>query len=128
MWKQNGPDHITILLFCKHRLCEKFKESFFGDGELIKDDRYPLNNWQMIPLFHPNTVQEQKRNASQQKTRSPVKSAFGISKSRWRILDYIEGRLCYTRERLSKIVMTCCEFVAEMVFKLMTFLINFTAC
>ena len=50
----------------------------------------------------------QKYNLAHQKTRSIIEKAFGILRSRWRILDHTGGRLCYAHQKVSKIAMTCC--------------------
>ena len=49
----------------------------------------------MTPLSNPVSFPEQKYNIAHQKTRSIIERAFGILKSRWRILDHTGGWLCY---------------------------------
>ena len=37
-----------------------------------------------------------------------MEQAFGVLKSRWRILDHTGGSLCYSPVKVAKITLACC--------------------
>ena len=106
--KWPGSYHDSFILQSSV-LYQKFENNSFGDAWLLRDSSYPLKIWLMTSLFNPVSSSEQKyTNIARQKTRSIIKRALGIIKSRWRILDHNGGRLCYAPRRVSKIIVTCC--------------------
>ena len=62
----------------------------------------------MTPIPIPATYAERNFNVVHRKTRCLIERAFGVLKSRWRILDHTGGSLCYSPTKVAKIVVTCC--------------------
>ena len=62
----------------------------------------------MTPFSAPSTPAERKFNVLRRKKRCLVERAFGVLKSRWRILDHTGGSLWYSPAKVVKITITCC--------------------
>ena len=102
-----GQHHDSYILRASH-LHDRFEEKEFGDCWLLGDSGYPLKSWLMTPIGSPNGTLERRYNRSHKKTRCIIERAFGILKSRFRILDHTGGTLCYKPDKVCKIIMTCC--------------------
>ena len=85
--KWPGSHHDSFILQSS-ALYQKFENNSFGDAWLLGNSGYPLKKWLMTPLSNPVSYPEQKYNIAHQKTRLINERAFGILKSRWRILDH----------------------------------------
>ena len=83
-------------------LYQRFENNSFGDAWLLGDSGYPLKKWLVTPLSNPVSSPEQKCNIAHQKTHSIIERAFGILKSRWRILDRTGCRLYYAPQNLKE--------------------------
>ena len=64
----------------------------------------------MTPITQPETSAERNFNKVHRKTHCLIKRAFGVLKSRWRILGYTGGSMCYSPTKAAKITITCCVF------------------
>ena len=62
----------------------------------------------MTFIIQPATSAERDFNEVNRKTRCLIKRAFGVLKSRWRILDHTGGSMCYSPTKVDKITITCC--------------------
>ena len=90
-------------------LRNRFANNEFGDScWLLGDSGYSLKKWLMTPFGTPISACEKKFNLLHRKTRRVIEQAFGVLKSRWRILDHTGGSLCCSPAKVSKIAITCC--------------------
>lgn len=103
----HGSCHDSFILSASH-ISDRFERGEFGDGWILGDSGYPLKKWLMTPIENPTSEAEKAYNKAHRKTRCIVERAFGVLKSRWRILDHTGGALCYRPDRVCKIVVTCC--------------------
>ena len=85
-----------------------FESGSVQDGWLLDDSGYGLKSWLMVPFANPTTSAQKKYNTYLKKTRVLIECAFGILKSRWRILDHTGGYLCYTPTKVAYITVACC--------------------
>ena len=104
--KWPGSHHDSFIMEAS-AIHNKFERGRFGEGWLLGDSGYSLKSWLMTPLTNPTTPRENNYNYAHKKTRSLIERAFGILKSRWRILDHTGGSLCYAPHRVAKIILTC---------------------
>ncbi|XP_018577163.1 protein ALP1-like [Anoplophora glabripennis] len=77
------------------------------EHHLVGDSAYPLLDYMMTP-YRDNrnlTVEQRRFNYLHSKTRIVIEHTFGILKSRWRILKYINVN---TVEKAVKIIVACC--------------------
>ena len=102
-----GSNHDSFVLLLSH-LHDQFEAGEFGNGWLLGDSGYALKSWLLTPIAEPTTSAEKKYNVSHRKTRCCIERAFGILKSRWRILDHTGGHMCYLPEKACKIIYVCC--------------------
>ena len=105
--KWHGSHHDSFILAASH-INDRFESGEFGEGWILGDSGYPLKKWLMTPIENPTTAGEKLYSKEHRKTRCLIERAFGVLKSRWRILDHTGGRMCYRPERVSKIILTCC--------------------
>ena len=105
--KWPGNTHDSFIL-SSSSISEQFENGEFGKSWLLGDSGYALKEWLMTPLSNPDNHSERKYNCAHKKTRCLIERAFGILKSRWRILDHTGGRLCYSPDKVAKITMACC--------------------
>ena len=75
------------------------------NGWFLADSGYPLAH-NLLTLLSPNTPGEIKYNRAFLKTRKIIESALSLWKSRWRAMDKIGGTLCYTAERVCRLVIS----------------------
>lgn len=104
--KWHGSHHDSFILVASN-IHDRFENGEFGDGWVLGDSGYALKSWLMTPIDAPSTPGERRYNKAHKKTRTLVERAFGVLKSRWRILDHTGGRMCYAPARVSKIIVTC---------------------
>ena len=103
-------------------LRNRFANNEFGNScWLLGGSDYSLKKWLMTPFGTP--ICEKKFNLLHQKTRRVIEQAFGVLKSRWRILDHTGGSLCYSPAKVSKIatvLLVACStiFAVAMVHRL----------
>ena len=103
-----GSNHDSFILLTS-AIHDQFEKGKFGDNYwLLSDSGYPLRQWLMTPFSLPSTPAERKFNVLHGKTRCLLERAFGVLKSRWRILDHTGGSLCYSAAKVTKITLTCC--------------------
>ena len=102
-----GGNHDSYILK-NSSVGQHFDADGFGEGWLLGDSGYGLKKWLMTPFSNPSTLPEKKYNSSQKRTRCLIECAFGVLKSRWRILDHTGGRLCYTPAKAARITIACC--------------------
>ena len=102
-----GGNHDSYILN-NSSVGQHFNADGFGVGWLLGDSGYGLKKWLMTPFSNPTTLPEKKFNSSQKRTRCLIECAFGVLKSRWRILDHTGGRLCYTPAKAARITLACC--------------------
>ena len=76
------------------------------NGWFLADSGYPLTHNLLAPLLSPNTPGERRYNRAFLKTWKNIECAFGLWKSRWRAMDKTGGTLCYTAERVCKLVIS----------------------
>lgn len=105
--KWPGSHHDSFILNTSS-LYNRFEQGEFGDCWLLGDSGYSLKSWLITPLSSPSTHQERKFNKVHRKTRCLIERAFGLLKSRWRILDHTGGYLCYCPTKVAKMTLTCC--------------------
>ena len=105
--KWQGSTHDSFILQSSG-IPDQFESGTFGTGWLLGDSGYSLKEWLLTPMAEPSTPQHRNYNVIHRKTRCLIERTFGLLKSRWRILDHTGGSLCYTPQRVSKIIMTCC--------------------
>ena len=60
----------------------------------------------MTPITYPITPGQRRYNRAFLKVRKTIECTFGIWKSRWRSMDKTGGTLCYTPERVCKIILS----------------------
>lgn len=72
------------------------------------DRGYPLKPWFLMPIAHPQTVEEAHYNTVLACVRSVVECTIGILKGRWRCLDASGQRLIYEPGKVCKIILACC--------------------
>ena len=105
--KHPGSFHDSFILQSSG-LHDRFERGEFGDGWLLGDSGYALKSWLLTPILNPVGNREKSYNKKHKKTRSLIERAFGILKSRWRIIDHTGGRLCYTPLKVCKLIYVCC--------------------
>ena len=104
--KWPGSSHDSFILNSSS-LNTKFESGQYGRSWLLGDSGYALKPWLITPLKDPSTPQQRRFNRCHKKTRSLIERAFGILKSRWRILDHTGGRMCYLPDKVAKIFLSC---------------------
>ena len=104
-WPGSNHDSFILLTSAIH---DEFERGKFGDSWLLGDSGYPLKQWLITSIPAPSTPAERKFNVLHRKTRCLVERAFGVLKSRWRIMDHTGGSLCYSPAKAAKITVTCC--------------------
>lgn len=80
---------------------------FPSNSYLLGDSGYPLEPCLLTPVLSPNTPQEMKYNEFHKKTRKIIEMAFGILKSRFRILHKTGGVLRYSLQKCIQIIICC---------------------
>ena len=95
IWRQSG---INLKIASK--------EIPIIDGWFLGDSGYPLRPNLMTPLLSPVTPRERRYNHAFLKTRKTIEYTFGIWKSRWRSMDKTGGSLCYSPERVCKLILS----------------------
>ncbi|KAL2099436.1 hypothetical protein ACEWY4_005916 [Coilia grayii] len=71
------------------------------------DKGYPLTEYLVTPLAHPQTEQERRFNRSHIRTRAIVERCIGLLKGRWLCLGAAGGSLLYTPEKVCNIIIAC---------------------
>ena len=74
------------------------------NGWFLGDSGYPLRPKLLTPIISPTTPGERRYNSAFLKTRKTIQCAFGVWKSRWRSMDRTGGTLCYSPERVCRLV------------------------
>lgn len=74
------------------------------DGIILGDSGYPQRSWLFTPIAAPRSVPETRYNVAHRRTRSYVEHAFGLLKTRWRVL-HSECR--FQPEKLCKVATVC---------------------
>ncbi|XP_071483870.1 putative nuclease HARBI1 [Diadema antillarum] len=105
--KWPGSSHDAFI-WENSNICSDLRNGRLPSGWLIGDSGYPLQPWLMTPVPHPASPAEERYNAAFARTRVSVERAFGVLKARFRCLDSSGGVLCYSPERVCKIIMSCC--------------------
>ncbi|KAG5893979.1 hypothetical protein JTB14_006582 [Gonioctena quinquepunctata] len=77
------------------------------DYHIVGDSAYPLKKWLMKPYTWNGALNDSKRrfNNALSRTRIVVEHTFGLLKSRWRILGYVNVN---SVEKAVKIITACC--------------------
>ena len=73
-------------------------------GWFLGDSGYPLRPNLLTPIISPISPEERRYNRAFLKSRKTIECAFGVWKSRWRSMDKTGGTLCYTPERVCRLV------------------------
>lgn len=81
-----GSSHDAHI-FNNSRIKGKFDSGELGQGILLGDSAYPLNNYLLTPIARPRTAAEELYNRSHINTRTVVERTFGIWKRRFPILS-----------------------------------------
>ena len=105
--KWPGSIHDFLILQTS-QVNDDFKNGKYADSWLLGDSGYPLKNWLMTLINQPVTSAERNFNEVHRKTRCSIERAFGIFKSRRRILDHTGGSMSYSSTKVAKITVTCC--------------------
>lgn len=74
---------------------------------LLGDSGYPLEPWLLTPYLSPSSPAEEVFNQKHVKCRNIIERCFGVLKSRFRAIDQSGGILCYTPDKVCKIVIAC---------------------
>ena len=74
------------------------------NGWFLGDSGYPLRPNLLTPILSPETPSERRYNRAFLRTRKTIECAFGLWKSRWRSMDKTGGSLCYSPERVCRLV------------------------
>ena len=75
------------------------------NGWFLGDSAYGLRTNLMTPIPSPITPGQRRFNRAFVKVPKTIECTFGIWKSRWRSMDKTGGTLCYTPERVCKIIL-----------------------
>ena len=75
-------------------------------GWFLGESGNPLRTNLMTPLLSPITLAEKRYNRAFLKTRKTIECMFDIWKSRWRSIDKHGGSLCYSPERVCKLIVS----------------------
>ncbi|XP_071477601.1 putative nuclease HARBI1 [Diadema antillarum] len=102
-----GSTHDAFIWENSH-VCQDFRNGRFPSGWLLGDSGYGLQPWLLTPILRPQSAAEERYNNSLTSTRTCVERAFGLLKARFRCLDRSGGVLCYSPERVCKIILSCC--------------------
>ena len=93
IWRQSGI----------HRQIESGQIPIVS-GWLLGDSGYPLRPNLLTPIISSTTPGERRYNRAFVNTRKNIECAFGVWKSRWRSMDKTGGTLCYSPERVCRMV------------------------
>ena len=105
--KWPGSSHHSFILQTA-QVNDDFENGKYVDSWLLGDNWYPLKNWLMTPITQPATSAERNFNEVYRKTRCLIERAFGVLKSKWKILDHTGGSMCCSPTKVAKITITCC--------------------
>lgn len=74
---------------------------------LLGDSGYPLEPWLLTPYVRPTSPSEEIFNRKHIQCRNVIERCFGLLKSRFKALHRTGGTLCYTPEKVCKIITAC---------------------
>ncbi|KAJ1149196.1 hypothetical protein NDU88_002011 [Pleurodeles waltl] len=75
---------------------------------LIGDSGNPHLSWLLTPVNKARTGAENRYNDAHGRTRRIIERTFGLLKARFKCLQLTGGTLCYSPEKVCKIVVLCC--------------------
>lgn len=102
-----GSTHDTHIYKSSSLFNFLHSEAFPENAWLLGDSGYPLEHCLLTPVISPSAPGEENYNKYHKKTRKIIEQAFGILKSRFRIISKSGGMLCYNLEKCVKIILCC---------------------
>lgn len=81
-----GSAHDSSI-FLNSRLRHDFESGIYGDGLLVGDAGYAVNNYLITPLRTVRSPAENVFNEAQIRTRNPIERCFGVLKRRFPVLS-----------------------------------------